>query len=256
MSPFSILVMSTSYIADLPPENITYQLTTPVETKVRKEPIQAPAYAPLDVHKNPYLAEGPGASGVPNPNALSQGGPPPQQPFQGGPPPQYPQSPQQFHGGPPPQYAQGPEPPMPQITSMKPQPPNRLPSRDIPQSTLGLTQDETVLPNYVPAKKLTRDFVKDEEDLSEERITHRKQSKQQAKTREEWIRELQVPALIAVLYYLFQLPFAQDLFQRLLPYLPILFSEGVPNVYGLIAKALLFGAAFYFLSRSTDLTSV
>jgi hypothetical protein len=247
MSPFSILVMSTSYIADLPPENITYQLTTPVETKVRKEPIQAPAYAPLDVHKNPYLAEGPGSSGIPNPNALSQSGPPPQ----------YPQAPQQqpFQGGPPPQYAQGPQPPMPQITSMKPQPPNRLPSRDIPQSTLGLMQDETVLPNYVPTKKLTRDFVKDEEDLSEERITKRKQLKQQARTREEWIRELQVPVLIAVLYYVFQLPFAQDLFQRLLPYLPILFSEGVPNVYGLIAKAILFGAAFYFLSKTTDLAN-
>lgn len=202
-----------------------------METKVRKEPVQAPTYAPLDVHKNPYLAEGLGSSGVPNPNSVA--------------------APPMFHMGAEPQ-----PPPLPQITSMKPQPPNRLPSRDIPQSTLGLTQDETVLPNYIPAKKLTRDFVKEEEDLSEERISRRKQSKQQAKTREEWIRELQVPALVAVLYYLFQMPFAQDLFQRLLPYLPILFSEGIPNVYGLMAKALLFAAAFYFLSISTDLTSV
>jgi len=147
---------------------------------------------------------------------------------------------------------------MPQLSSMKPQPPNRLPSRDIPQSTIALTQDETVLPNYVPPppKKLTRDFVRDEEDLTEERIVASQQKKKSASTREEWIREAQIPLLLAVLFYVFQLPFAQDLFQRLLPYLPFLFSEGVPNVYGLIAKALLFGAAYYGISKTTDLTSL
>jgi len=140
---------------------------------------------------------------------------------------------------------------MPQLSSMKPQPPNRLPSRDIPQSTISLTQDETVFPNYIPppAKKLTRDFVRNEEDLSEQRIATRRSKKHQEQSREEWIRELQIPLLLAVLFYIFQMPFVQDLFQRLLPHLPVLFSEGVPNIYGLIVKSILFGAAFYGLSK-------
>jgi hypothetical protein len=266
MSFFSI--MSTSYISDLPPENITLQLS-PVETKIRKEPIQAPTYAPLDVHKNPYLAEGPGSSGVPNPNMNSQGsnqGPPPSSSnhvnnpvhnlnhthSQG-----YNQG-FESQGSYPPNSNQGsypPVPPYPQVTTMKPQPPHRLPSRDIPLSTVALTQDETILPNYIPKKKLTRDFVMEDEDLTEERIVERRKKKNVANSREEWIKHFQVPALLAVLYYLFQLPFITELFQKLLTWFPFLFEEGVPNLYGRVLKALLFGLAFYGIRQTTDLVS-
>lgn len=280
--------MSTSYISDLPPENITLQLS-PVETKIRKEPIQAPTYAPLDVHKNPYLAEGPGSSGVPNPNALNNQNT--QQPpsFQGAPPSNpvhnpvnnlnhthsqgynqgfeigsqgqhqgqtYP--PGSNQGSYPPGSNQGSYPaipPYPQVTTMKPQPPNRLPSRDIPLSTVSLTQDETVLPNYIPKKKLTRDFVMEDEDLTEERIIDRRKKKNVANSREEWIKHFQVPALLAVLYYLFQLPFVTELFQKLMTWFPFLFEEGVPNLYGRLLKALLFGLAFYGIRQTTDLVS-
>jgi len=210
----------TSYIADLPPENITYQLSS-VETKVRKEQIQAPTYAPLDVHKNPYLAEQPSQGSVPNPNAALV-------------------------------------PPYPQVTSMKPQPPNMLPSRDIPQSTVNLSrmQDEEIVANYVPAsKKLTRDFVRDQEDLSEERILERRRKKKQESSRQQWIQELQIPLLLSILYYLFQMPWFQELLVNVLRHIPFLISEGILNTYGLMVKALLFGAAFYTLHKTTDLAA-
>jgi hypothetical protein len=210
----------TSYIADLPPENITYQLSS-VETKVRKEQIQAPTYAPLDVHKNPYLAEPLGQGSLPNPNAVQA-------------------------------------PPYPQVSSMKPQPPNMLPSRDIPQSTVSLSrmQDEEVVANYVPSKKLTRDFVNEEEDLSEERIIKRRRKKKQQSTQQEWIQELQIPLLLSILYYLFQMPWLHEILVQLLRHIPFLMTEGILNTYGIMVKALLFGAAFYTLNKTTDLAAI
>jgi hypothetical protein len=142
---------------------------------------------------------------------------------------------------------------------MKPQPPslpkNRLPSRDIPLSTVSLTQDEMVLPNYIPKKKLTRDFVMEDEDLTEERILERRKKKNVSNSREEWIKHFQVPVLLAVLYYFFQLPFITELFQKLMTWMPFLFQEGTPNLYGRILKAVLFGLAFYGIRQTTDLFS-
>jgi len=198
---------STSYIADLPPENITYQLNS-VETKLRKDPLQAPPYAPLDVHKNPYLSEG----------------------------------------------GTGPE--YPQITSLKPQPQNPLPSRDIPQRGYDAMLDVEAQPNYVPVPKLTRDFVRENNELSEKKIAHRKRKKQRAKVWRLTWDELQIPLLLFVLYFLFQLPWLQSLMYKYVTFLPLFHSDGIINLYGMGFKAALFALAYYVMTKFTHVAAL
>jgi len=193
---------STSYIADLPPENITYQLNS-METKIRKDPVQAPPYAPLDIHKNPYLAEG-----------------------------------------------------GPQITSLKPQPQHPLPSRDIPQRGYDAMLDVEAQPNYVPVPKLTRDFVRENNELSDKKVAQRKRKKQRAKVWRLTWDEVQIPVLLFVLYFLFQLPWLQTLMYKYITFLPLFHGDGIINMYGMGLKAALFSLAYYVLTKFTDVAAL
>ena len=62
--------------------------------------------------------------------------------------------------------------------------------------------------------------------------------------------ELQAPLLLAVLYFLFQLPF----FKRFLyTYIPFLFSnDGNYNINGFLFTSILFGMLFHLLMKTTS----
>jgi hypothetical protein len=205
--------MDTTYIADLPPENITYHLTG-VETKVKKEPIQSATYTPLDVHKNPYLASESG----------DEGG-----------------------GGGMMSY--------PKVTSLKPQPQHPLPSRDIPQKT-DVFQDIEARPNYLPKEKLTRDFVRENDEWTEKKLLNRKKRKQRERIwRISW-EELNTPILLAVLFFLFQQPWLHNWMYKYLTFLPLFHSDGIMNVYGMMAKAVIFAVVYYIFTKMTDLAAL
>ena len=59
--------------------------------------------------------------------------------------------------------------------------------------------------------------------------------------------ELQIPILIAVLYFTFQLPVVR---KNLFKFLPSLFSkDGNPNLSGYITNSLIFGALYFGLTK-------
>jgi hypothetical protein len=61
--------------------------------------------------------------------------------------------------------------------------------------------------------------------------------------------EIQTPLLLAVLYFLFQLPFFK---KNLFTYFPILFSvDGNLNINGFLFTSILFGLIFYMLNKIT-----
>jgi hypothetical protein len=61
--------------------------------------------------------------------------------------------------------------------------------------------------------------------------------------------EMQSPLLLAVLYFLFQLPFFKKL---LFKYFSILFSkDGNYNINGYLFTSILFGLLFYLLTKVT-----
>ena len=118
-----------------------------------------------------------------------------------------------------------------------------LPSRDIPQNTEQLTNDAQIQPNYVPPPQ-TRDYINE----SDNDIDNYYKNEQNQNSLDAIYDELQAPLLLAVLYFLFQLPFFK---KNVFKYLPFLcHSDGNYNFNGLIFTCGLFGFIYYLLSKT------
>jgi hypothetical protein len=126
-------------------------------------------------------------------------------------------------------------------------PPQRLPSRDIPMDTLGYTQDQEIQSNYIPPSH-QKDYVREYESTTEKNMREYKEKKRNLNTLDYWITELQFPLLISILFFLFQLPILNTLFYK--NFKTIFFREdGNINLYGLLAKTMLFGSSMYILGK-------
>jgi hypothetical protein len=118
-----------------------------------------------------------------------------------------------------------------------------LPSRDIPQNTEQLTNDAQIQPNYVPPPQI-RDYINE----SDNDIDNYYKNEQQQHSLDAIYDELQAPLLLAVLYFLFQLPFFKKNVFRYLPFL--CHSDGNYNFNGLVFTCGLFGFIYYSLSKT------
>ena len=125
----------------------------------------------------------------------------------------------------------------------------QLPSRDIPMSTSGLTTDPYVQPNYVPQIDAQQpDYIKNYE-TNEDMINNYNKNNQNRDSLDDMYSEIQTPLLLAVLYFLFQLPFVR---KNLFTYFPVLFSiDGNLNINGFLFTSILFGLLFYMLNKIT-----
>jgi len=124
----------------------------------------------------------------------------------------------------------------------------QLQSRDIPQNTESIVTDAQVQPSYIPPPPAQHnDYISEQEENEE--IVHKYENKQKTNTSlDSLYSELQMPLLIAILYFLFQLPiFKKLIFQ----YLPILcLNDGNINVYGYLFISIMFGIIIYILSKT------
>jgi len=124
----------------------------------------------------------------------------------------------------------------------------QLPSRDISMSNSEHTTDTQTTPNYVPPPpKNNSDYIKNEEQtqqMSEDYDANMRRHQ----SLDNIYDELQIPIFIAVLYFLFQLPF----FKRVLfNYLPFLFStDGNLNVNGITFNSTLFGFLVFIFNKT------
>lgn len=125
----------------------------------------------------------------------------------------------------------------------------QLPSRDIPMTTTGHSNDPQVQPNYVPPPPNNIDYIKNHEDTNDMIDDYNKKRKH-SDSLDEMYNEIQTPLLLAVLYFLFQLPFFRKFLFR---YLPVLFSnDGNLNINGFLFTSILFGLLFYLLNKITN----
>jgi hypothetical protein len=125
----------------------------------------------------------------------------------------------------------------------------QLPSRDIPMSTAGHNTDPYVQPNYVPSSPQNNDYIKNYEQTSD-MINDYNKTTQGNNSLDDTYNEIQTPLLLAVIYFLFQLPFVRKL---LFNYFPILFStDGNLNINGFLFTSALFGLIFYLLNKITN----
>ena len=129
----------------------------------------------------------------------------------------------------------------------------QLPTRDIPMNTTGHSNDPQIHPNYVPPPINNIDYIKDYDSPNNIVNNYSKQG-QINNSLDEMYNEIQTPLLLAVLYFLFQLPF----FRRFLSkYFSALFSnDGNYNLNGYLFCSILFGLLFHLLNKVTTYFNV
>ena len=135
-----------------------------------------------------------------------------------------------------------------QTYSVENMPQQTLPSRDIPINTLEYQQDSQIKPNHVPSVKLTSDYIRDYEKANEEELKLHKQQKYRQETAHETISDIQIPILVAVLYFMFSMPIVSTFLRKHLTFLKIYNEDGNFNLTGLLFKSVAFGSLFYFMN--------
>jgi hypothetical protein len=120
-----------------------------------------------------------------------------------------------------------------------------LPSRDIPQNQQHLAQDVRIQPNYIPQAN-EMDYIRAEQ-TNEEIIRAQAQKQEKKNSFDALYTELQTPALIGILFFLFQLPVIQ---KQLCKILPSLFNkDGNPSLSGYVFTSVSFAAVYFFLVK-------
>lgn len=124
----------------------------------------------------------------------------------------------------------------------------QLASRDIPMTTSNIMQDQEVRPNYIPPPPpiQTNNYIGEHTNPYDIMNDYNKNIERNGQL-DDIYKEIQVPLLLAVLYFLFQLP----IFKKwLFSYFPILFSnDGNFNINGYLFTSILFSILYYLLDK-------
>jgi hypothetical protein len=127
----------------------------------------------------------------------------------------------------------------------------QLPSRDIPMTTNNLTNDMSIQPNFIPPVPQSQqqgngDYISNYQQAGDI-MNEYNSNLSRSNSLDDMYNEIQVPILLAVLYFLFQLPFFRKF---LFSYFPVLFSkDGNLNINGYIFMSSLFGIFYYLLNK-------
>jgi len=134
-----------------------------------------------------------------------------------------------------------------------------LPARDIPRDSLSMQHDEQIKPNYIPQPQqhphqstsgdgggLGGDYIKRYETSDDvQRNNRREQNKMD--TLEALYTEFQMPILLGVLYFIFQMPAIRA---HMLQIIPSLFNrDGNLNLIGLVATSCAYAIAYYIITK-------
>ena len=120
-----------------------------------------------------------------------------------------------------------------------------LPSRDIPMATTGITQDAQIQPNFIPPST-NENYIDEGDEISDIIHNYNKQSNRQDSL-DSLYNEIQIPLLLMVLYFIFQLPIFKTILFKHLPFLCT--KDGNMTLRGLIFTSVLYGSVFYLLSK-------
>jgi hypothetical protein len=126
----------------------------------------------------------------------------------------------------------------------------QLSSRDIPMNSTGHNIDPNIQPNYVPPPPPQNMNYIDKYEETSDMINNYNNNTLKQNSLDDMYNEIQTPLLLAVLYFLFQLPFFRKF---LFGYFPVLFStDGNLNINGFLFTSLLFGLLYYLLNKTTN----
>lgn len=123
----------------------------------------------------------------------------------------------------------------------------QLPSRDIPMNTTNIVNDPYVQSDFIPPVS-RKDYI-ETDNTNEEMIENYNKNKNRMDILDEIYNEYQIPSLLAILYFIFQLPFIRKF---LFSNMPFLFNvDGNLNLKGLVFKSILFGIVYYSLMKTS-----
>ena len=121
----------------------------------------------------------------------------------------------------------------------------QLPTRDMPMATDELTKDIQTKPNYIPAEQNTN-YVNQSE-TNEAILNEYNDNVKKTNSLDELYDEMQIPLLLGVLYFIFQLPIIRKTLNN---YIPMLFNvDGNMNINGYVFTSVLFGGLYYSLLK-------
>ena len=120
-----------------------------------------------------------------------------------------------------------------------------LPSRDIPMDQNAIHADEQIKANYVPSS-LEGDYITKHQ--TSEEIIRQNAKKQYDKDKwDDIYNEASLPAMIAVLYFMYQLPIVRKLF---ITTLPMCYGKsGDINLAGRLVNCAMFGGIIYLSGK-------
>lgn len=127
----------------------------------------------------------------------------------------------------------------------------QLMSRDMPTTSNHIVQDQQVDVNYVPPVQDDQEdyLVKEEDDEDIMNAYNKKVSKENQL--DKFYEDLQTPLMLAILFFMFQLPFLK---KQLFVFIPALFmNDGNYNLYGFLFISVLFAAIYQLITKSLDL---
>jgi hypothetical protein len=118
-----------------------------------------------------------------------------------------------------------------------------LPSKDIPRD-VGVMYDPLTQAGYIPPlPQQGRDYTLQYQDPQHYQKRHRKSKI------DELIQELQVPFFLGLLFFIFQLPFFNESFFKMFPFLTAAGETTVPSAFGLFCKSAMFSGFYYFFLK-------
>lgn len=140
-----------------------------------------------------------------------------------------------------------------------------LPSRDIPMTTSNMMNDAQIKPNFIPnpqaqAQQINQygprpmpsnNYIEEhEQDMTSEEKYRKSQIVNS--NAEDIYKLMQVPIIVGILYFAFQLPVMR---KYVLKFIPSVFnSDGNYNISGLIFMSALFSASYFGLSKVLEMS--
>ena len=116
-----------------------------------------------------------------------------------------------------------------------------LPTRDRPMQTNQVMMDQNIKPDFVPEQPSV-DYIQNY-NTQQAQLQQLQQDTQRTLNLSYLIDELQLPIIVGLLFYIFQMPFTSSLLQK---YLTFMFKkDGHYNQVGYISISVLFGAIYY-----------
>jgi hypothetical protein len=122
----------------------------------------------------------------------------------------------------------------------------QLPSRDIPMNPTQNANDVEIKPNFVPPPPSHEDYIQNMQ-TPEQLVNQNNKQIIYQNNLEQFYSTIQLPLIVSLLYFIFQLPYFRVFIKKILP--SLFKNDGNMNLYGFFFNSALFGVLFFVINN-------